>query len=151
MVMQLAVAKTGAGWIPFDDNTPVQRIVTCLEDADSAALVTSDDWIKKFEGVATRKIFSRYDLMNDVERQSDESGAHQYKHLRSPQHPAYAIYTSGTTGKPKGVPRTQGAERAAGIAHIAQNQYRNYEVTLGVMPLYHTMGVRTLHQSLNHL
>ena len=54
------------------------------------------------------------------------------------------LYTSGTTGKPKGVPRTQGAERAAGIAHIAQNQYRNYEVTLGVMPLYHTMGVRTL-------
>ncbi len=54
------------------------------------------------------------------------------------------LYTSGTTGKPKGVPRTQAAERAAGIAHIAQNQYRSYEVTLGVMPLYHTMGVRTL-------
>lgn len=54
------------------------------------------------------------------------------------------LYTSGTTGKPKGVPRTQGAERAAGIAHITQNQYRNYEITLGVMPLYHTMGVRTL-------
>jgi 2-furoate---CoA ligase len=54
------------------------------------------------------------------------------------------LYTSGTTGKPKGVPRSQGAERAAGIAHIAQNQYKNYEVTLGVMPLYHTMGVRTL-------
>jgi len=54
------------------------------------------------------------------------------------------LYTSGTTGKPKGVPRTQSAERAAGIAHIAQNQYRSYEVTLGVMPLYHTMGVRTL-------
>jgi 2-furoate---CoA ligase len=54
------------------------------------------------------------------------------------------LYTSGTTGKPKGVPRTQAAERAAGIAHISQNQYKNYEVTLGVMPLYHTMGVRTL-------
>jgi len=52
--------------------------------------------------------------------------------------------TSGTTGKQKGVPRKQRAERAAGIAHVAQNQYAMGEVTLGVMPLYHTMGVRTL-------
>ena len=54
------------------------------------------------------------------------------------------LFTSGTTGKPKGVPRKQRAERAAGIAHVAQNQYAMAEVSLGVMPLYHTMGVRTL-------
>jgi 2-furoate---CoA ligase len=54
------------------------------------------------------------------------------------------LYTSGTTGKPKGVPRRQRAERAAAIAHVAQNQYQMHEVTIGVMPLYHTMGVRTL-------
>lgn len=54
------------------------------------------------------------------------------------------LYTSGTTAKPKGVPRRQRAERAAAIAHVAQNQYANGERTLGVMPLYHTMGVRSL-------
>jgi 2-furoate---CoA ligase len=54
------------------------------------------------------------------------------------------LYTSGTTSKPKGVPRRHRAERAAGIAHIAQNLYRRGERTLGVMPLYHTMGVRSL-------
>ncbi|MDP6831236.1 MAG: AMP-binding protein [Alphaproteobacteria bacterium] len=54
------------------------------------------------------------------------------------------LYTSGTTGRGKGVPRTQGAERAAAMAHVAQNQYARGEVTLGVMPLYHTMGVRSL-------
>ncbi|GGF55997.1 4-chlorobenzoate--CoA ligase [Azorhizobium oxalatiphilum] len=54
------------------------------------------------------------------------------------------LYTSGTTSKPKGVPRRHRAERAAGIAHVAQNLYRQGEVTLGVMPLYHTMGVRSL-------
>lgn len=54
------------------------------------------------------------------------------------------LYTSGTTGKPKGVPRRQRAERAAAMAHIAQNQYRMHEITIGVMPLYHTMGVRSL-------
>lgn len=54
------------------------------------------------------------------------------------------FYTSGTTGRGKGVPRTHRAERAAAIAHIAQNQYGQNEVTLGVMPLYHTMGIRSL-------
>jgi 2-furoate---CoA ligase len=54
------------------------------------------------------------------------------------------LYTSGTTAKPKGVPRRHRAERAAAIAHVAQNLYRIGECTLGVMPLYHTMGVRSL-------
>jgi len=54
------------------------------------------------------------------------------------------LYTSGTTGKPKGVPRRQHAERMAALAHVAQNQYGYGERTLGVMPLYHTMGVRSL-------
>src|SRR6185437_5333934 len=54
------------------------------------------------------------------------------------------LYTSGTTSRPKGVPRRHRVERAAGIAHVAQNLYRRFERTLGVMPLYHTMGVRSL-------
>jgi 2-furoate---CoA ligase len=54
------------------------------------------------------------------------------------------LYTSGTTSRSKGVPRRHRAERAAGIAHVAQNLYRRGERTLGVMPLYHTMGVRSL-------
>ena len=54
------------------------------------------------------------------------------------------LYTSGTTGRGKGVPRTHRAERASALAHVAQNCYRTGERTLGVMPLYHTMGVRSL-------
>lgn len=54
------------------------------------------------------------------------------------------FYTSGTSGKPKGVPRRHRHERAATLAHIAQNLYGPAERTLGVMPLHHTMGVRLL-------
>jgi 2-furoate---CoA ligase len=54
------------------------------------------------------------------------------------------LYTSGTTAKPKGVPRRHRVERASAIAHVAQNLYAHGERTLGVMPLYHTMGVRSL-------
>src|ERR1700688_2474430 len=54
------------------------------------------------------------------------------------------LYPSGTTARPKGVPRRQHAERAAALAHVAPNLYARGERTLGVMPLYHTMGVRSL-------
>ncbi len=61
-----------------------------------------------------------------------------------PETTSVMLYTSGTTGRGKGVPRTHRAERAAASAHVAQNLYGRGEVTLGVMPLYHTMGVRSL-------
>ena len=54
------------------------------------------------------------------------------------------FYTSGTTARPKGVPRRHRTERAAALAHVAQNLMPRGERTLGVMPLYHTMGVRSL-------
>src|SRR5216683_1641576 len=47
------------------------------------------------------------------------------------------LYTSGTTSKPKGVPRRHRAERAAGVAHVAQNLYGRYERTLGVALSHH--------------
>ena len=62
----------------------------------------------------------------------------------TPEDLSVMLYTSGTTSRPKGVPRRHRAERAAAIAHVGQNQYGVDEVTLGVMPLYHTMGVRSL-------
>ncbi|HBP28109.1 MAG: AMP-binding protein [Advenella sp.] len=62
----------------------------------------------------------------------------------SAQDVSLMLYTSGTTGKPKGVPRRHRHERAAAVAHVAQNLYAYGECTLGVMPLYHTMGVRSL-------
>jgi 2-furoate---CoA ligase len=54
------------------------------------------------------------------------------------------LYTSGTTGRPKGVPRSHRNEIAASISQIAHNRYRHGEASLGVMPLFHTMGVRIL-------
>lgn len=84
-----------------------------------------------------------------------EGGSHAYAELCASAPPetilragvedfSVMLYTSGTTSRPKGVPRRQRIERAAAIAHVAQNCYGHGERTLGVMPLYHTMGVRSL-------
>ncbi|MGH7310777.1 MAG: class I adenylate-forming enzyme family protein, partial [Candidatus Rokuibacteriota bacterium] len=54
------------------------------------------------------------------------------------------LYTSGTTGRPKGVPRTQRNHYAGALAHALQCGYEWGERTLGVMPLYHTMGIHAL-------
>jgi 2-furoate---CoA ligase len=72
------------------------------------------------------------------------TGARDAVPRAAPEDCSLMLYTSGTTGRPKGVPRRPRTERAAALAHVAQNLYRRGERTLGVMPLYHTMGVRSL-------
>lgn len=54
------------------------------------------------------------------------------------------LYTSGTTGRPKGVPRAHRAELAAAVSSVGHNGFAPGERILGVMPFYHTMGVRSL-------
>src|SRR5262249_40346502 len=58
--------------------------------------------------------------------------------------PALRPYTSGPTGRPKGVPRTHRNHHCGALAHAMQCCYDWRERTLGVMPLYHTMGIHSL-------
>jgi 2-furoate---CoA ligase len=65
-----------------------------------------------------------------------------------PEDLSLVLFTSGTTGKPKGVSRSHAAEVAATVLNLAAFPWRLGERTLGVMPLYHTMGIRILLSSL---
>jgi 2-furoate---CoA ligase len=121
----------------------------CIEDAEAKAVVYEDVSAAAVRGsdAAQRRV--------RVTLGTPEAGATVFDALVQGAAPeaqpragadawSVMLYTSGTTARPKGVPRRQGAERAAALAHVAQNLYRHGERTLGVMPLYHTMGVRSL-------
>ena len=100
LVMQLGIAKTGAAWLPFDSETPVDRIKVCLDDANAAGLLScaaSADALAEL----TCPLWTAEAMMLP-------HAAGPRRHNVLPTHPAYAIYTSGSTGKPKGIQINQG-------------------------------------------
>ena len=137
---------------PINWRAKADEIDYALENADANAIA--------FEGASAaergRKFRAPLDLPRIVVAQPTGPGRDRVRRARRaptrrlprPSVDAEAmsmmLYTSGTTAKPKGVPRRHRAERAAAVAHVAQNLYAHGERTLGVMPLYHTMGVRSL-------
>ncbi len=42
LIAQIAIAKSGAAWLPFDAEAPADRVAVCLSDAAAKALFVSD-------------------------------------------------------------------------------------------------------------
>lgn len=141
----------GVTIVPLNWRAKAEEIDYCLADAEASVLffeAASEDAVCASNAARTLPCIGVGPL-------AGSSATHTWDALRSGDPAALAplagaddfslmLYTSGTTGKPKGVPRRHRQERAAALAHVAQNLYRRGERTLGVMPLYHTMGVRSL-------
>ncbi len=130
--------RTSAGELDyFIDNSTAAALV--FEDA-SAAAVTASEKAQRLPryavGGASGGTVTYDELLATAPRCFDSTATAGDFSLM--------FYTSGTTGQGKGVPRRHHAERAASLAHVAQNTYAYGEATLGVMPLYHTMGIRSL-------
>ena len=110
LVMQLGIAKSGAAWLPFDADTPVDRIRVCLADANAAGLLA-----------CAANAHSLFDLGRPLWTAEALAAASAPAGLRRsgvlPTHPAYVIYTSGSTGKPKGIRIDQGA-----ICHFLRSE-----------------------------
>jgi 2-furoate---CoA ligase len=112
----------GACLVPLSHRASAEDVAYCIED--SGAKLVIRDAAEVRELVAAEEHPGALDL---------DDGEH-----------AIQLYTSGTTGRPKGVPRTHRAERAAGMSQVIHHGLRPGHRTLGVMPLYHTMGVHSL-------
>ncbi|BCJ88241.1 class I adenylate-forming enzyme family protein [Effusibacillus dendaii] len=145
-----AVQKIGAVFTPINFRLSPEEIKYCVQDAGAAAVVyepVSEHAVREaIHELKTLKIGVQGAQGVDV-----TYGELQKKGTGKPDRPqihdgdvCLMLYTSGTTGRPKGVPRTHLNEYSAAVAHIVQNQYEVQESTIGVMPLYHTMGMRSL-------
>ncbi len=97
LIAQLAIAKTGAAWLPFDAEAPIDRIATCLVDAEARYLLTSEAFSPKASGLELRVITT-----SDASVEGEDTLPTARELGASPDDPAYIIYTSGSTGKPKG-------------------------------------------------
>ena len=139
--LHLAAQKLGAVSVPLSTRFGPEELRYCVEDA-SAVLLVSDPATAERSAAAAGSVPLRdvAELDAQAERESDSA----LPTVPSEDDTSVMLYTSGTTGKPKGVPRTHRAEHSAAVAHAVQTQQRNGEVVLGVMPMFHTMGLRTL-------
>ena len=119
LIAQIAIAKTGAAWLPFDADAPVERIAVCLADAEAKGLLTSAGLAAKATpGVATDVLVDE-DICQDGGPLPDPRARGA-----TPDHAAYLIYTSGSTGTPKGIVVTQ-----RNICHYLRSANEIYGVT----------------------
>jgi non-ribosomal peptide synthetase-like protein len=102
LVMQAAIAKAGAAWLPVDEDTPVERLLVCMEDAGSPALVSSERMRERLGALADAA--GRPVLMaEDLSAPMPQGAPLRRRGPVAGSAPAYVIYTSGSTGKPKGI------------------------------------------------
>ncbi|MCT4495747.1 Pls/PosA family non-ribosomal peptide synthetase [Bosea minatitlanensis] len=98
LIAQIAITRAGAAWVPFDAEAPVERIATCLDDAQAKGIVTCGGWLARAEETG-RKVWTPDALAagaDAVEPPARPAGL-------TKDHPAYLIYTSGSTGTPKAI------------------------------------------------
>ena len=112
----------GAVIVPLSHRVSEADLAYCIEDSGAALVVREPGEVREL--VAADEHPGAFDL--------DEA------------EPSIQLYTSGTTGRPKGVPRSHRAERAGGLSQVLQHGLHPRHRTLGVMPLYHTMGIHSL-------
>ena len=119
LVAQAGIAKAGAAWLPVDEDTPVERLQVCLDDADGAGVVTSAALAPRLKNTG-RPAWTIETLLaapTDGEVLATRGPV-------SPDVPAYVIYTSGSTGKPKGILITQRS-----ICHFLRSENAVLQVT----------------------
>ncbi len=110
LVMQAGIAKTGAAWLPMDQDTPLERLQICLEDAQAVGVLCDDGNAQALREVGITA-WPATSLLAPLD------GPVQRRCGARPEDPAYVIYTSGSTGKPKGILISQ-----ASICHFLRSE-----------------------------
>lgn len=148
-----AIQKLGAVFTPYNVRAAADEIQYLVNNTEPDLLVYSSVARSAVDGA--RQAFESTDelVYTDSDRPEyatafsnlAQGGSSEVKPvgLKSDE-TSVILHTSGTTGQPKGVPRSHTNTYAAATAHAIQAQWVDGEATLGAMPIYHTMGLRSL-------
>ncbi|MEE2969295.1 MAG: AMP-binding protein [Pseudomonadota bacterium] len=143
-----ACQMLGVIFTPFNWRATVDEITYVLKDAETVAIAyearSADAAIQAADRCG---ISRRIDIDSGIYAQLTAHPPIAPPARRDDDETCLMLYTSGTTGRPKGVPRSHAAERLASTHCVAQLGYDYRESCLGVMPLFHTMGIRALTMS----
>lgn len=153
--LHLAAQKARVASLPLSTRFGVAELAYCIGDCDPALIAvdehTHDLVTRALESAekSPRLVWAGHpdhapDGLASVWRAAGRAPGTAVPATPSADDVSVMLYTSGTTGKPKGVPRTHRAEHHAALAHLIQTGHAPGEATLGVMPLFHTMGLRSL-------
>ncbi len=88
-IAHLGILKAGATYIPFDVETPIERVAVILKEANAAFCVSN----LKIDKQITSISLDEYEALSNspIDFSDIDSNSH-------------IIFTSGSTGKPKGIP-----------------------------------------------
>lgn len=156
VITHLAVLKAGAVAVPFNFRLPADDIVYHIDDSDPTAFVFDSVSRDAVEGAYTRFDCKTCIYVGD---DSPPDFADPFETLLSTDpEPAEVdingddlssiLYTSGTTGDPKGIPITHEAAATRAFSNALGQEYYHGETMLGIMPLYHTVGLHGILYSL---
>jgi non-ribosomal peptide synthetase-like protein len=95
LIAQAGITKNGAAWLPFDADTPLERVKACLDSAKAFGLVTCREWRGRLHPWSG-PVWAVEDL-------AEEDCCEKPRVAAKSSDPAYVIYTSGSTGQPKGI------------------------------------------------
>jgi 2-furoate---CoA ligase len=120
----------GASFVPLSWRASHADVEYCVGDCEAPLVATEEDGEVRIGETPFDKLF--------------DGDAHPGALDLDESAESLMLYTSGTTGRPKGVPRSHRADRAGGLSQVVHHGLEDGDRTLGVMPLYHTMGIHSL-------
>lgn len=153
----LATQAVGAVAVPFNFRLPADDVEYHLRDADPRVFLfdsSSREAVARAESNGGLAVETAYYVGDDA-----PEFARPFADLHGstttveppalgPEDPSVILYTSGTTGDPKGIPITHESTVARMFSNAAGQGYYLRETMLGVMPLYHTVGLHGIFFSL---
>lgn len=95
LIAQAGITRSGAAWLPFDADIPLERVKLCLASAGARGLITTPEWKSRLQEIPL-PIWTVEELFRSADAKMPRPPA-------QPSDPAYVIYTSGSTGQPKGI------------------------------------------------